>query len=472
MKNKNLRLPALALCLSLTLLSALCACGEETHEDRGHESLLEENLHNYRYRLLCTSERNADAVYASGMTGEVVNDAVFEKLCVVEEMFNCSVELASAVTAGTAEGIGRSILAGQDDFDLCMTAEADMASMSCKGYFTDLYDVPGMNLSEPWYITDGFALGNQMFLFSGDISYYGMSETGVLFFNKVLFDDYEMEYPYEDVKNHTWTLQKLWKLVRESYFDLDGDGQMSDRGDIFGFVSGGDYDGIAESLGLEPFQISGDGVITYAPDTDAYAKAAESVYSLVFGHGGWLCDDTDAARFQFRNAHAFFCFDKFSAAALSFSGGSLNAVKWGTLPMPLIEESQKQYYGVSRDCPAAIPITAAQHLETTGRITEALAKTGREIVYPVYYELAMKARYSTDEIDAEMVDLIMSNRRYSFSHLYGLGKDLNSILFPTLLDPLAPSADVSSLIEEQRGIQEALAQTVMDTFRAIREANT
>ena len=466
MKKKSNFICVLAVCML-----AASACAETEPHDRGHESLLEENFGNYNYRIFATSSRAADAVLSAGMTGAVVNDAVFDKICAVNEKYNCSVTLSAAASEGNAEAIGRSILAGQDDFDLCLSTEENMASMCAMGCFCDLNGIQEMHLDEPWYITDGFALGGQIYLFSGDISYYGMSRTYMLFFNKVLFDKYQIPYPYDDVLNHNWTLAKMQEIVRNGYDDVNGNGQMEENRDIFGYISGGDYDGIPESFGIDPFRVTGPGEIIYEPDGEAYARIAQSFYSMIFGRGGWLAKGGDTARSLFRNGHSLFFFDEFGAATLSFSETSAKTLSWGTLPMPLIEETQEHYYSCSRDYPAAIPVTADAHLKKTALITEALAQAGREYVYPVYYELAMKARYSTDEIDAKMVDLIMENRRFSFSHLYGGGKDINSILLPALFDPKDPGFDTASFLESQKGIQKGIADDIAEAFARLNEAN-
>ena len=65
----------------------------------------------------------------------------------------------------------------------------------------------------------------------------------------------------------------------------------------------------------------------------------------------------------------------------------------------------------------AIPKQAAD-TSRTGMIIEALSAEGYKQLIPVYYEVALKAKYLRDEDSTKMLDLITKARTISFSYCY------------------------------------------------------
>ena len=66
----------------------------------------------------------------------------------------------------------------------------------------------------------------------------------------------------------------------------------------------------------------------------------------------------------------------------------------------------------------AIPITVADP-DFAAIITEAMAAESYKMVYPAYYDQALKGKYSSDATTAEMVELIMAGRAFDFSFQFG-----------------------------------------------------
>lgn len=137
-----------------------------------------------------------------------------------------------------------------------------------------------------------------------------------------------------------------------------------------------------------------------------------------------------------------FVYTSFSLAITEFSYGD---IVFGLLPMPKLDEQQDGYYGGATDRPIAIPITAANHLDETGLITEALNIEGYKQVFPAYYETAMKSRYADQTDDAAMMELIHDNVIISFTYLFGNYKSAYNIMFEDLFAKTStPGTDVAS----------------------------
>ena len=64
-------------------------------------------------------------------------------------------------------------------------------------------------------------------------------------------------------------------------------------------------------------------------------------------------------------------------------------------------------------------MTAYANMEFIGTMFEALCAESYKKVYPAYYDIALKGKYSSDAGTAEMVDLIMTGRKFDFSFQFG-----------------------------------------------------
>ncbi|MBO5218991.1 MAG: dihydroxy-acid dehydratase, partial [Clostridia bacterium] len=90
----------------------------------------------------------------------------------------------------------------------------------------------------------------------------------------------------------------------------------------------------------------------------------------------------------------------------------------GILPFPKYEESQKAYHTFSRSTHAVIgmPVTCPDY-DRAGAVLEAIACVNHETVVPVYFETALKVKYSRDDDSAEMYDLILAGSTLNFGYL-------------------------------------------------------
>ena len=81
------------------------------------------------------------------------------------------------------------------------------------------------------------SVGGKVYLATGDISPTSLLTSSCLVFNKKLFSDNDMEYPYEMAANGTWTIDKLVEMTKGLTRDVNGDGKYTLNDDIFGFSS-------------------------------------------------------------------------------------------------------------------------------------------------------------------------------------------------------------------------------------------
>lgn len=123
----------------------------------------------------------------------------------------------------------------------------------------------------------------------------------------------------------------------------------------------------------------------------------------------------------------FFAQEKLAFVPATFESafGVLRSMEstYGILPMPKYDEAQEQYMTNAWDQYSVygIPKTVGdESLTLIGVVTEALAAETYKTVFPVYYDVVLKNRYSADPDAANMVDLIMAGRNFDFAFMFGL----------------------------------------------------
>ena len=113
-----------------------------------------------------------------GETGEIINDAVYQRNRAVEDRFN--VKIAAMVTPGNWDnkdkfmGILRSsVMAGDGAFDLVDGYSAYIGDMIPSALLMNLLDVPHLRLTEGWWsqnAVEALTINGKLFVVPGDIS--------------------------------------------------------------------------------------------------------------------------------------------------------------------------------------------------------------------------------------------------------------------------------------------------------------
>ena len=90
---------------------------------------------------------------------------------------------------------------------------------------------------------------------------------------------------------------------------------------------------------------------------------------------------------------------------------------YGILPYPKADESQKDYCTMIHDYATlyAVPITLSE-IDMSCAVLEAMCIENYKNVMPTYYEVALKVKYSHDDVSAQVIDLIRSNATTDFMY--------------------------------------------------------
>ena len=293
------------------------------------------------------------------MTGDVVDDAIFDSFRAVEEQLN--VKIANVKRLGHTQDhrsdymnhITSTILAGDDEYDWVDLMIGNSPTLMNQGIFIDIAQNEYIDLDKPYYLDglmDQCAIDGKLFFVSGDASLGYMKCAFCMYFNQRLMNEFKIENPYELVDSGKWTLDKLSEIATKAAQDINGDGKY-DLEDKLGFV-------VHESNHPKGFRISTDSVMykkdsngewkfTYGSERDE--AIVNKLYKLFFvDEGPCFSGVTNSIPDQLETYNKFS--DKFRSgdifimtAEMDDSVAQLRNMKddYGILPYPKYDESDE-----------------------------------------------------------------------------------------------------------------------------------
>ena len=127
-------------------------------------------------------------------------------------------------------------------------------------------------------------------------------------------------------------------------------------------------------------------------------------------------DGNDAYSTTFINGKALFTTGEFQNAEIFRDLG----FDFGILPYPKLDESQSDYITSSRATYSLLGITVtASDIDAAAAVLEASASENYRSVTPVYFEKALKVKYSRDDVSSQMFDIIRGHISFDFGVVHG-----------------------------------------------------
>ncbi|MHC1693911.1 MAG: hypothetical protein AB9835_01250 [Eubacteriales bacterium] len=447
---------------------------EVTTEGRLYPDLPEKDFEGYNFRILTKGQFDvhwkSKDIYAEEQTGEVINDAVYQRNAAMMEKYNFTItEVPAQDTAATAK---KSILAQSDDFDmLCMGIPAAGSLMS-SGYILNLNDVPYMDLSKPWYDQNAnkqLSIMNKLYMTVGELTIMDNDATWVVLFNKQIARDLGLPDFYQAVHSGEWTIDMMWDSAKKAAKDLNGDSVM-DETDQWGMESES-FNTFALCIGAGANVVSKDenDIPYFTMNTERFVNAFGKAMPMQTDYNTTMYVTKFNSKFPGVSVWSD-CMDKTFADGRSlFNFAGLNRVTlfrsmetdFGILPVPKYDKEQEKYYNVvSQWCSnsIAIPITVTD-IERTGIIIEALSAESMYTLTPAYYDIALTTKSARDEESVAMLDLIFNNRVYDLANTYDWGGALSLI---TSMTDSAKTDLASGLESKTPAFEKALAKFLDD----------
>ena len=372
-------------------------------------------------------------VWVEELNGDVINDAVMERNLFLNETYN--IQIGEYKTSGTTlSEIQTEVKVASGAFDAAMTHFENGANLAASGSLHNLYDMPYINLEQPWWDQRGVQDMNLMggvFLATGDITIVDNDATWVLMFGKQYVEDLQLENPYDLVREDRWTYDKFYEMMSQAAVDMNGDGTLKWQDDKFGFITS-DYSSRALMYA------SGEKLVTQdaqhnlipIPSIERLSGVVEVAAKMIGDKNitfltGYESTTPDNIRSVFEEGRALF----YGEVMQCIIRMRESETEFGLVPWPKYDQMQDGYYNLvhtSAGRGVCIPVSQTDY-EFVGAIVEAFAAKSMYTVTPAYYDVALTYKYMRDTDSAEMLDIILDSRIYDLGLIANYGSMASSI---------------------------------------------
>lgn len=362
-------------------------------------------------------------IVAEEITGDACNDAVYNRNIKIEDRFDVKIAVSSD---SAPQDMPRTLSqSGTDDYHVVAFYDYVASTPITNEALLSWTETPYQNLEKPWHnklANDGATVNNRLYAICSDLSYTSMTFTHTFFANLDLLDQYgyQRDDLYNMVLEGKWTIDNFVSMIESMYKDTNGDGK-ADKDDVYGFGYSiwNPADVWFTAFGGQMVSINSEGKLDITFMNDKTISIMEKLFSFHFDFQGY---NSLATQYD---EETYFVSDKLVFAPMRFQAAYTDLrdmeAEYTMLPYPKWDEAQEAYYTNADDkfSVFGLPMPSYNNLEFVSMIFEALCAESYKTVYPAYYDTALKGKYSTDKVTAEIVDLTMAGRKFDFAFQFG-----------------------------------------------------
>ena len=366
---------------------------------------------------------NYNEIVAEEETGEIINDAVYQRNRMTEEKLGVKIVPMIAKSNELTTNLKANIQAGSTEYDVALQMIRAAQNTAAEGYLVNLYDIDTLNLDKPWWnsrIQEGVAINNNLFVITGDATIQDKETLGVVFYNHTRADALGLGDIYETVESGKWTFDEMWRQCTEATADVNGDG----------VIGADDYVGTGSNYTTLPYFISAigaslaeleDGKPITKLDSERtvsfiqkMAKLFNDQNALVLSgkiDGGW-----NTIRSMFKTNRMLIQIGNiYAAASYREMEGDFSLIY-----LPKNDESQDEYYvptGPHASIGYVVPVTNKDY-ERTGVILETIAYYSTETVRSAYVDVTLGGKVMRNEKSIAMLNNMLDSMLYDIGYVF------------------------------------------------------
>ncbi len=357
-------------------------------------------------------------MFVEELNGETLNDALFERERKVEETYNASLEeLATGDVVGT---ITTSVTAGDSTFDAAMLFDANVTNILQQGLSLSWGELE-LDLTTPWWdnaATEQYNFKGIQAAVSGAFSLYNYSTRHCYVFNEDIMNAVAPEVNlFDEVREGTWTVDRMYELGAMAVLDLDGDGTMVSGNDQYGIVSSvtRHYSALLAGANIKYIDRDENGDLYFAIPGSEYALTAVSKFvQLNSGNDIYTSGTNDigggAESPIFYNNRALFI------AAYVGEAARMRDIEFniGIVPSPKYTVEQEQYYSlVEGGAQTILPKTLGEEAQhKTAVLLDAFGYYSFVESIPAYIDQVLMTKVARSEDSSEMMEIVFATSFY------------------------------------------------------------
>lgn len=407
------------------------------------------------------------------MTGEVIDDAVFNRNRFLEEKYNFKMNVIEYPIGDLAGMVTAAVAAQEDIYDVTYVRGNQLNALISDGAVMNLRDIPELRLDEEWWnqtLVKSSELGKNKAIYFAH-NYFSLSSfdnVWTIFFNETMLDSLGQSMPYDTVRNGGWTMDVFFNTLKlgtnlngDDSFKYSESGKAVYRCASFwrlcvAMLTGADVNAISRDSDGNPY---------FSLESDRFYTAADKLAGFFAEKGDYLEANEKGKNYQ----------RIFMAGRALFLGGAIASASlfremnddFGILPLPKLDETQKEYrawmnFDVNTMC---IPVTNSD-TSRTGIILDALCYLSWRDVLPNYYNIRVSQKSLRNDDSIEMLKIIHDSLVYDPGNTYGWTLELMDQIRTRIV---SGKSDVASIIAKNK---DKVAEKIAKTMDMIKDKTT
>ncbi len=363
--------------------------------------------------------RKIDWDGADAKDSEVLAQAVYNRTEAVQDRLGLTFELTDMDLGYGDYGfaISENVMAGDDTWQIILVAGNASILQGNDHLFRDVSDNPYLDFEREWWATsvmEKMSIDNKSVRYMmGDAIMNTYYWAYAAFFNKRIYEANfgAADELYQKAINNDWFYDDVIEMTEAAANDVDGDGTY-DAGDTLGFLVDNQwrFAYMQDAAGFKTHVRGENGYPVLEHDLDRGMECLSKIYKLCYETPGALVNTGFHARYPanggslFADGFQLFSFESLSITDFEYMRNMED--DYGILPMPRIDEKQEEYVAPITTSATFITIPKTCVDERIGGVIEALSSESYRNVVEVFYESALKMKYSRDSYSGQCIDIV------------------------------------------------------------------
>lgn len=335
--------------------------------------------------------------------GDPFMDTIYERGIKIQDHLGVTlVDIDAGDWLAYSNNVIRTVQSGDDAYQLVSThCYQGVTSFLTTDAAYNYADFDSVNLDAPYWALDfmeDVKIGDQYLIGYND---FCLTSVNAIVFNKDLMAEYNLTAPYEDVRNKTWTLDKLISLASNVAKD-NGDGKWDEK-DTYGISGWGWVDTISFTTACDIKIVDRDETglyqVAYENNSEKTYAALEKVSELYNGEFAHY-KGPNGTQISFNDGTTML----YTMETRNMTNLRDTTFHFGVLPYPMYNEAQGEYKSLNWNGVMFVP-ASIKDPEMVGDVLELLAYYTPP-VQKAYYEDLLGSKLSDAPEDAEMLDVI------------------------------------------------------------------
>ena len=344
--------------------------------------------------------------------------SVFTRNLLAEDLLGIKISLIPGGDKYEIDSLVKTLVkSGGDDFDMTIGSQCRYLPLATEGYFHNLCSIDTLDLSNEWWdkeYVDTFTYKNKyLYTVCGDYNIFDDYATPVVFYNKQVLENYNLDDPADLVDSGNWTIDAMMDYVGKVTNDVSGDGLL-DENDVWGVVDNDQYIfHFTTGTGIHLSELDSDGVPQVTIDSEQFTNTVQAVFDKIAMSGkGWF-GDNGVCYDLLKDDRALFYYEILAGINMLRDMES----DFSLLPTPKFSDEQTDCGALAQGIyltVLSVPITV-KDTSKIGTILDVLCGFSTDTVDAALHEVVLGPKLFREKRTNDMLAYALNTRKYDWA---------------------------------------------------------